>query len=145
MKSEERKNELGEVFTPPELVNEVLDKILPESWKSPNKTWLDPTCGNGAFLIGVMNRLLEYHTREHILDNMIYGVDLMRDNIEECIISLYGEGTITVLTGEKLPYRAGLIAMFKHDDKLVNHIVQADGLLYDYKFDSYNHIDAFLS
>jgi len=79
-----RRKETGEDFTPSELVNKMLDEIDPTIWKDPTKTWLDPAAGNGNFLIEVKKRLLDYgHSEKHILENMIYGVELMEDNVEE--------------------------------------------------------------
>ena len=90
---EEKKKQFGEVFTPPELVNEILDQLPPEIWSDPSKTWLDNSCGAGAFLVEVKRRLMtglaecqpDPVARErHILEHQIYGVELQRDNWEEC-------------------------------------------------------------
>ena len=32
----------GEVFTPPELINEMLDKLPNDVWYNPKLKWLDP-------------------------------------------------------------------------------------------------------
>ena len=73
----------GEVFTPIPLVNEMLDKLPSEIWLDPSKTWIDPASGDGNFLIEVKRRLLEAgHAEDHILENMIFAVDIMPDNIE---------------------------------------------------------------
>jgi len=46
-----------EVFTPPELVNQMLD-LLPESlWSDPKVTFLDPACKSGVFLREIAKRL----------------------------------------------------------------------------------------
>ena len=45
----EEKNLYGEVFTPIELVCEMLNKIPNEVWKNPNLKWLDPANGIGNF------------------------------------------------------------------------------------------------
>ena len=89
----EKQKQFGEVFTPAALVNEILDQLPPEVWQDPHKTWLDNSCGDGAFLIQVKTRLMQSlkswepddHTREqHILNNQIYGVELQRDNWIKC-------------------------------------------------------------
>jgi len=115
MRSEERKNELGEVFTPPELVQEMLDQLPPESWTDPSKTFLEPSCGNGNFLVAILERLLEHgHQKEQALSRM-YGVDLMLDNVQE--------------TRERLD------PQFQFSELLERNIVCADALLYHYRFD----------
>lgn len=137
-KRQARRKQTGEDFTPPELVNEILDQLPTDLWDNPDKTWLDNSAGNGNFLVEVKRRLLEAgHTEDHILANMIYAVELMPDNCEEMIIRLYGAGNVEMLQGKKIPtnYRApGIVAVFKHNGILVPHIVAANGLKYDYSF-----------
>ena len=134
VKSKERKDQLGEVFTPPELVNEILDHIPEECWSNPNKTTLDPTCGNGNFLVEVFKRMAKYHSKEHILSKMLYGVDIMEDNCKEAIARLYGEGEITNAIIPDNFKTDGIKGMFNHNGKLVINIIQADGLIYNYGF-----------
>ena len=112
--------QFGEVFTPPKLVNEMLDKLPIELWQDKNKTWLDPACGNGNFLVEVKDRLMEglkdviknkQKREQHILENQIYGVEIQPDVYQEC--------------KERLD----------HDNKYNLNIVCADALKYDYSFD----------
>ena len=81
-RSQERIKNSGEVFTPEELVSEMLDKLPPEIWSDPTKTFIDPAAGDGNFLVEVKKRLLKFHSEQHILENMIFAVDIMPDNIE---------------------------------------------------------------
>lgn len=73
----------GEVFTPLELVDEILDKLSPEVWQ-PKKTFLDPSAGNGNFLVRVLERKLKQGHKTKQALKTIYGVELMKDNTEEC-------------------------------------------------------------
>lgn len=114
MRTEERKDELGEVFTPSKLVEEILDKLSQECWDDHSKTWLDPTCGNGNFLVAVKERLLKNNSLEQVLSR-IYGVDIMQDNIDEC--------------------RARLDPDNLHPCIVNKNIVCADGLRHHYRFD----------
>ena len=93
LSKEQKQKQFGEVFTPPELVNEILDQLPPEVWTDPTKTWLDNSCGEGVFLLEVKRRLMvglsgwqpDPQLREqHILNNQIYGVELQRDNWIKC-------------------------------------------------------------
>ena len=80
---------LGQVFTPPKLVNEMLDKLPKNVWTDPSKTWLDPACGDGAFLVEVLRRLIEAGgDKKHIIENQIFGIDIDPDAIKECIDNL---------------------------------------------------------
>lgn len=44
--SKDKSNKLGEVFTPTELIIEMLSSLPKDLWKDPNKTWFDPCAGN---------------------------------------------------------------------------------------------------
>lgn len=48
-----------EVFTPPALVNQILDLLPSEIWKDRNATFLDPACKSGVFLREIARRLNE--------------------------------------------------------------------------------------
>jgi hypothetical protein len=74
----------GEVFTPTPLVQEILDKLDPELFKDPSKTFIDPACGDGQFLGEVLIRKIENGIDFEIALSAIYGVDLMQDNVELC-------------------------------------------------------------
>lgn len=83
-RSEERIYETNEVFTPMELCFDIIDSyISTDELKDPNSTFLDPAAGNGNFLVAIKEKLLQYHSEQYILDNMIYAVELMEDNHKE--------------------------------------------------------------
>lgn len=83
-KSQDRTKATGEVFTPLQLVNEMLDKLPPDSFQA-GKTILDNSCGNGQFLSQAFIRKLEF-TDTPLKD--IYGVDLMADNVADTVARL---------------------------------------------------------
>lgn len=74
----------GEVFTPTELVQEVLDKLPQELFSEPTKTFIDPACGDGQFLSEVLIRKLENGIPFEVALSTIYGVDIMVDNVKLC-------------------------------------------------------------
>lgn len=114
-RSLQRCKELGEVFTPTELVLEILDQLPNQVWL-PGKTYLDPTCGNGQFLAAVLIIKMELGHTDAL--STIYGVDLMQDNVDECrqrLIDIAGD------TQENW-------------DTVRNNIRCEDGLTYDYSF-----------
>ena len=72
-----------EVFTPPQLVNRILDLLPAELWSDKNATFLDPGCKSGVFLREIAKRLdtgLETHIPDrqkrmnHIFRNQLYGL-----------------------------------------------------------------------
>jgi hypothetical protein len=87
-----KKKQHGEVFTPMKLVNEMLDTLPKEVWKIPDLKWLDPSAGIGNFPVAVYMRLMEglkdvkgykdeEKRRKHILENMLYMVELDKTNV----------------------------------------------------------------
>jgi len=74
----------GEIFTPTSLVEEILDQLSPELFTNPTKTFLDPSCGDGQFLVSVLIRKIEAGIDFETALSTIYGVDLMYDNVNLC-------------------------------------------------------------
>ena len=96
IKSKTRVRDKGEVFTNPREVNAMLDLVKQETERIDSR-FLEPACGNGNFLIEILRRKLdvvkfrykksqwEYEKNALIAVMSIYGVDIMQDNIDECI------------------------------------------------------------
>ena len=72
-----------EVFTPPKLVNEILDLLPPEIWNDRNVRFLDPFCKSGVFLREIAKRLdaglekvitVKQERINHIFKNQLYGI-----------------------------------------------------------------------
>lgn len=109
----------GEVFTPTPLVQEILDKLDPALFQDREKTFIDPSCGDGQFLSEVIIRKLENrHTLEQALSTT-YGVDLMEDNVN--------------LTRDRL-----LCGHEEFRHIVERNIVCHDALTYDYSFNGTN-------
>jgi ubiquinone/menaquinone biosynthesis C-methylase UbiE len=109
-RSQDRIDNTGEVFTPPELVDDMLAEIPEEKLKDPNSKFLDLCAGSGNFSVKLKEILCQYHDEQHVLDNMIYAVEFMEDNHKE------------------LCQRLGV-------DMTHPHYVKADALTYHYRFD----------
>jgi type I restriction-modification system DNA methylase subunit len=105
----------AEVFTPTPLVQEILDQLPSELFTDPSKTFLDPACGDGQFLSEVLIRKLEAGQDFETALSMIYGVDIMADNVKLCQDRL--------LCGQE---------QLRHI--VEKNIVCADGLTYNYLF-----------
>lgn len=81
LKVQLRVKKTGEVFTPRSLIREMLNKLPNEVWFDPNKTWLEPAAGDGNFLVEIKARLLQAgHDEVHILENMLFSIELIDDN-----------------------------------------------------------------
>jgi hypothetical protein len=82
-RSDARIDATGEVFTPMELCRQMVAEIPESVLKNPNSTFLDNSAGSGNFLVALRDELIKYHSVEHVVNNMIYAVELMEDNHAE--------------------------------------------------------------
>ena len=101
VKSKQRVEEHGEVFTNEREVNDMLDMVKQETERIDSR-FLEPACGDGNFLSEVLRRKLavvgerygrsqlEYERYMFVAVSSIYGVDIMADNVAECRGRLYG-------------------------------------------------------
>jgi len=77
----EKSLKFGEVLTPKLLVDEFLNKSCDYiDYSNPNLKILDTGAGLGAFSLGMLNILLKYHSKEHILNNMLYLIEIQEDS-----------------------------------------------------------------
>lgn len=72
-----------EVFTPPNVANQMLDMLPQELFSDPNTKFLDPACKSGVFLREIAKRLIkgletkipDLQTRlDHIFHEQLYGI-----------------------------------------------------------------------
>lgn len=72
-----------EVFSPPALVNEMLNQLPDSLWRDKNATFLDPVCKSGVFLREIAKRLIEGLASElpdlqqrvnHIYKHQLFGI-----------------------------------------------------------------------
>lgn len=81
------KEDRGEVFTPPELVEQVLDTFPESAWTRHDARWLEPSAGKGHFAVAVFHRLQNglakwepdpVRRARHIVEKMLTMVELHR-------------------------------------------------------------------
>lgn len=72
-----------EIFTPPGLVNDILDMLPKELWEDPNAKFLDPVSKSGVFLREMAKRLMngleskipdKQERINHIFSKQLYGI-----------------------------------------------------------------------
>jgi len=95
VKSKERVAQYGEVLTPPEIVNAMLDLVKQETERIDSR-FLEPACGTGNFLTEIFKRKLkivedrykknqlEYERYAVLAVSSMYGIDIQEDNVQEC-------------------------------------------------------------
>lgn len=99
-KSKKRIRDHGEVFTPDFIVEDMLNLVVDET-KRIESRFLEPACGDGNFLIKVLEKKLdkvekdfkrsqfEYEKNSFIAISSIYGVELLEDNTKRARERLY--------------------------------------------------------
>ena len=92
IRTKDRVRELGEVFTNEREVNAMLD-LIPNL--TIDMTFLEPTCGNGQFVVEILKRKFDLCKKKSDYINAlksVYAIDIMQDNVEECkqrVLDLY--------------------------------------------------------
>lgn len=100
IKSADRVKDHGEVFTPRRIVNLMLDQ--PEITAQINDlraTFLEPSAGEGAFLVELLKRKLivamkestsakSFNTKSLLALSTLYGVELLEDNVEMLVMNM---------------------------------------------------------
>jgi len=96
----------GEVFTPTALVNEMLDRLetcAVGTFKEPAKTFCDPSCGDGQFLIEVLRRKMGAGIDCLAALRNIYGVDVQERLVNQCRARLFANAYRWSLGQHRVP------------------------------------------
>lgn len=101
VKTRQRVTDHGEVFTSEREVNAMFDLVKQETERIDSR-FLEPACGTGNFLLEILKRKLtvvenrysknqlEYERYAIIALSSIYGVELLKDNVQTCRDRLLG-------------------------------------------------------
>ncbi len=79
----------NDVPTPITCIEEMVGKIPEKVWKNATLRILDPCCGCGNFFFVIYNKLVRYHSPQHILENMLYFNDI-NDNRLNQVRKIFG-------------------------------------------------------
>ena len=95
VKSKQRVADHGEVLTSKREVNAMLDMVKQETDRIESR-FLEPACGTGNFLTEIFERKLrvvearysksqlDYERYAVLAVSSIYGIDILKDNVQEC-------------------------------------------------------------
>jgi hypothetical protein len=119
----ERVKKFGEVFTPAWCVRDMCDMLEAENAGrdvfAPETTFLEPACGDGAFVAEILRRKFDRCKRRRdytVALESVYGFEIQADNVEKCIQNL------TILCCQYFkPTKA-------EEQIISDHIIQCDGL-----------------
>lgn len=101
IKDKIRVQQHGEVFTPKSTVNEMLNMDgLKENIEDIRKKILEPSVGEGVFLVEILKRRLknilnlsvditEYENLSLLALTSLYGIELLDDNVKKCVMNIY--------------------------------------------------------
>jgi methylase of polypeptide subunit release factors len=80
----------GQIYTPDYIVAKILDDIGYSDERLLGKTILDPACGDGRFLVQVVERIIRLSPKENLEQNLacVYGWDIDPEAVRECIENL---------------------------------------------------------
>ncbi|WP_271397447.1 methylase [Salinicoccus roseus] len=94
----------GEVFTPKRIVNQILDTPgVKEACENLLSTFLEPSAGEGVFLVSILNRKLNMVAKQYNSDlrqfenysllalSSLYGIELLEDNAQTCALNMFQE------------------------------------------------------
>lgn len=145
VKSKQRVADHGEVFTPPWMVDAMLDLVKDETERI-DARFLEPACGSGNFIDRILQRKLAavelkygrstFEKQYHALLGLmcIYGIELLVDNVAECranALKIFAEYT-NVGEGDDL-YRAAshvLRTNILHGDALTMRSRSGDPIVF---------------
>lgn len=112
VKTRQRVTDHGEVFTSEREVNAMLDLVKQETERIDSR-FLEPACGTGNFLVEILKRKLtivknrysknqlEYERYAILALSTIYGVEILKDNVQTCRDRLLGVFTHYYLNNYK--------------------------------------------
>lgn len=126
VKSSERVRDLGEVFTPSATVQEMLDLLPKKMWAvHPSPTFLEPSCGDGNFLVAILERKLGRVSDEFENGMLPAGVDIEAAQFHalEALASIYAidissENIIGGTPGHEIGARTRLLSQFSEWNEL---------------------------
>lgn len=89
-KTYNQQKRFGQVYTPPFIVEKILDDLGYDSPLILQKTILDPACGDGRFLEEVVKRIISYSPIQDLVQNLscVHGWDIDSEAVILCIKKL---------------------------------------------------------
>ena len=120
VKSAERVRDLGEVFTPNVTVQAMLDLLPDNIWEvHPSPTFLEPACGDGNFLVAILNRKLDRIASDHSKAKLAAGdtTEAAQFHALEALASIYAvdisiDNVVGGMPGHEIGARTRLLNQF---------------------------------
>lgn len=98
--------EQGQVYTPKALVDktlEDLEAVRQDAFSNPTYTFCDSMCGNGKFLVSILEKKMANGIDKKTALKTIYGVELDPESVEECKDNLLdGDESLRYIVDENI-------------------------------------------
>jgi hypothetical protein len=141
-----QKKDFGEVFTPIELIEDMVEHLPKSDWENPNLTWLDPANGIGNFPITLFYKLDKglskwqpntQKRRKHIIENMLFMMELQSNN------NRIAKNIFKKLCDDCEPNIWTVNSLQKSNDEILEHfgIKQIDRIIGNPPFQAYQESD----
>ena len=118
LSKKERVQKYGEVFTPQHIVEQMCDMLPEEAWET-EKTFLEPACGDGVFVLEVLRRkFANCNTKQDYLAaiDSVWAMEIQPQNVATTI-----ENVINLCRMHFKPSKADV-------ETINNHIILCDSL-----------------
>lgn len=120
VKSAERVRDLGEVFTPANIVSDMLDLLPDQIWSPhPAPTFFEPAAGDGNFLVAILARKLDVVSKARALGELPAGDDSAACELHglQALSSIYAvdistENIVGGVPGHEVGARQRLLDLF---------------------------------
>ena len=121
----------GKVYTPPFIVNKILDEIGYRGKAILGKFILDPACGDGRFLVEIVKRVIKYSEKKDLINNLscVYGWDIDEKAVSDCIKEL---GYLIKDLSIKVKWNITLCDTLKKIENLKSLFKKEDFLYFDF-------------
>lgn len=145
VKSKKRVADHGEVFTPPWLVDAMLDLVKDETQRIDSR-FLEPACGSGNFLVPILKRKLaavelaygkyDFEKRHFALLGLmcVYGIELLADNVAECrdnMLNVFADFLGCEATDDMIRAAAYVLSQnIVHGDALTMKTAEGENILF---------------
>ena len=93
-------------ITPLDCVKEMIQSIPESFWEKQNLKILDPCCGNGNFHLIIFYKLLQHHSKDNILNNILYFNDVNKERLNNVkkYFNTSGKFNINITNNDYIDY-----------------------------------------
>ena len=80
--SDQQIKQTGSIYTPPNIVEKMMDMVSEEDWCDNDKSFCDPTCGVGNIIIPMLDNRVKHGINPTVALKTMYGNELVKETFE---------------------------------------------------------------